>query len=188
MVERGLKQRVQALNLFIGDIYNERHILHDGIIPTELIETSKTIRTQMTGFRPPQGAWCHISAVSIWFATAIEDPVCLEDKPRCPSGVSYVLENRELMKHTFPQVFDGMAVRPVEDYPERLLETLLSCAPASAAHNPRAVLLTPRTTRPTLSTPTWLNRWEWSWFKAPIWLYTTAMSTCEPLKGCSEWM
>lgn len=142
MVERGLKQRVQALNLFIGDIYNERQIIRDGVVPAELIESSKTIRPQMVGFRPPQGAWCHISGVDL-----VRDRdgtiYVLEDNLRCPSGVSYVLENRELMKRTFPQVFDGMAVQPVEDYPERLLETLLSCAPPSASSTPRAVLLTP---------------------------------------------
>jgi uncharacterized circularly permuted ATP-grasp superfamily protein len=141
MVERGLRQRVQALNLFIGDVYNEQQIVKDGVVPAELIETSKTLRPQMKGFRPPEGSWCHISGVDL-----VRDKdgtiYVLEDNLRCPSGVSYVLENREMMKRTFPQVFDGMAVEPVEDYPERLLDTLLSCAPASASQ-PRAVLLTP---------------------------------------------
>ncbi|MDA0657866.1 MAG: circularly permuted type 2 ATP-grasp protein [Planctomycetota bacterium] len=140
-VERGLEQRVRALNLFIDDIYNEQHIIRDGVVPRELILTARTMRQQMVGFRPPQGAWCHISGVDL-----VRDGdgtiYVLEDNLRCPSGVSYVLENRELMKRTFPQAFEGMRVAPVEDYPERLLETLLACAPATDAP-PVAVLLTP---------------------------------------------
>ena len=140
-VERGLKQRVRALNLFIGDLYNDRKILKDRVVPEELILSSKTLRPQMLGFRPPQNVWCHISGVDL-----VRDQdgtiYVLEDNLRCPSGVSYVLENRELMKRTLPQVFEGMSVSPVEDYPERLLDTLLSCAPLTH-HEPTAVLLTP---------------------------------------------
>jgi uncharacterized circularly permuted ATP-grasp superfamily protein len=140
-VERGLKQRVRALNLFIGDIYRDRRIIKDGVVPEELIMSSKTLRPQLLGFRPPQDVWCHISGVDL-----VRDGdgtiYVLEDNLRCPSGVSYVLENRELMKRTLPQVFEGMSVSPVEDYPERLLETLLACAPPTR-HTPTAVLLTP---------------------------------------------
>jgi uncharacterized circularly permuted ATP-grasp superfamily protein len=139
-VERGLKQRVLALNLFVGDIYNERKILKDGVVPESLIDSSKTFRRQLLGFRPPQNVWCHISGVDL-----VRDGdgtiYVLEDNLRCPSGVSYVLENRELMKRTVPQVFEGTSVSPVEDYPERLLDALLSCVPTS--REPTAVLLTP---------------------------------------------
>jgi len=140
-VERGLKQRVQALNLFVDDLYNGQKILKDKAIPEDIIASAKTLRPQLLGFHPPRNVWCHISGVDL-----VRDRdgtiYVLEDNLRCPSGVSYVLENRELMKRTFPQVFEGMSVLPVEDYPERLLETLLSCAPAGVSH-PRAVLLTP---------------------------------------------
>jgi uncharacterized circularly permuted ATP-grasp superfamily protein len=140
-VQAGLTQRVHALNLFINDIYNDRKILKDKAVPEDLILSSKTLRPQMRGFRPPQDVWCHISGVDL-----VRDQdgtiYVLEDNLRCPSGVSYVIENRELMKRTFPQVFEGMAVEPIEDYPERLLDTLLSCAP-DCATQPRAVLLTP---------------------------------------------
>jgi uncharacterized circularly permuted ATP-grasp superfamily protein len=140
-VQRGLKQRVQALNLFIGDLYNQRRIVKDRVVPEELILSSKTLRPQLLGFRPPRDVWCHISGVDL-----VRDGdgtiYVLEDNLRCPSGVSYVLENRELMKRTMPQVFEGMSVSPVEDYPERLLETLLSCAPPTH-QRPTAVLLTP---------------------------------------------
>ncbi|MEZ6069661.1 MAG: circularly permuted type 2 ATP-grasp protein [Pirellulales bacterium] len=140
-IERGLHQRVRALNMFIDDIYNDRKIIKDGVVPGELLMSSKTLRKHCEGFRPPLGVWCHISGVDL-----VRDVdghfYVLEDNLRCPSGVSYVLENREIMKRTFPHVFQGMSVAPVEDYAERLLETLLDCAPAHAT-NPTAVVLTP---------------------------------------------
>jgi len=140
-VERGLKQRIRALNLFIDDVYNAGRILRDKVVPEELIRTAKTFRQQCVGFRPPQGAWCHITGVDL-----VRDRdgqiYVLEDNLRCPSGVSYVLENRELMKRTFSRVFQGLSVAPIEDYCEQLLETLLSCAPP-AVDRPTAVVLTP---------------------------------------------
>ena len=140
-VESGLQQRIRTLNLFIDDIYNDRKIVGDGVIPEELVESSKTLRTQCEGFRPPQGVWCHVTGVDL-----IRDRdgriYVLEDNLRCPSGVSYVLENRELMKRTFAHVFQGMSVAPIEDYTEQLLKTLLDCAPAGVS-DPTAVVLTP---------------------------------------------
>ncbi|MFT5523818.1 MAG: putative circularly permuted ATP-grasp superfamily protein, partial [Pirellulaceae bacterium] len=121
--------------------YNERRILKDGVVPVELINSSKTLRPQCMGYRPPHGAWCHITGVDL-----IRDQdgqmYVLEDNLRCPSGVSYVLENRELMKRTFPQVFQGMSIAPIEEYSEQLLQTLLDCAP-TGMDNPTAVVLTP---------------------------------------------
>ena len=141
MIEEGLKQRVRALNLFIDDIYQDRRILKDKIIPESLVITASSLRGPCVGIRPPKGIWCHITGVDL-----VRDRdgqfYVLEDNLRCPSGVSYVLENREVMKRTFANVFQGMSVRPVEDYPERLLETLLSCAPDGVS-NPTAVVLTP---------------------------------------------
>ena len=140
-VELGLKQRMRALNLFVADVYNDRKILKDRVVPEDLILSSKALRPQMLGFHPPEDVWCHISGVDL-----VRDQdgtiYVLEDNLRCPSGVSYVLENRELMKRTLPQVFEGMSVTPVEDYPERLLDTLISLRPATR-EEPTAVLLTP---------------------------------------------
>ena len=140
-IERGLKQRIEALNLFVEDIYNEQKIIKDGVVPESLLKTSQTYREQMRGFRAPQGAWCHISGVDLIRGGDGKFYV-LEDNLRCPSGVSYVLENREVLKRTLPNMFDGMEVQPINDYPERLLDTLLSCAPVNV-DDPTAVLLTP---------------------------------------------
>ena len=140
-IEQGLKQRIQALNLFVDDLYNDRKIIKDGVVPESLLQTSKTYRSQMQGFHAPEGAWCHISGVDLIRGEDGQFYV-LEDNLRCPSGVSYVLENREVLKRTLANIFDGMDVQPINDYPERLLDTLLSCAPKSAS-DPQAVLLTP---------------------------------------------
>lgn len=140
-IERGLQQRIAALNQFVDDIYNRRQIIHDGVVPAELIETATTLRPICQGFRPPGGVWCHVTGTDL-----VRDRdgqiYVLEDNLRCPSGVSYVLGNREVMKRTFPQVFSGLSVVPVEDYPERLLATLLHSAPAGV-QDPTVVVLTP---------------------------------------------
>lgn len=140
-IEAGLRQRVTALNHFIGDLYNEAHIVKDGIVDQQLIKSSGPYRKQMEGFRPPRNVWCHISGVDL-IRDAKGEFLVLEDNVRCPSGVSYVLENREIMKRTFPGVFEGMSVAPVSDYTDKLLDTLISCAP-DTAENPTTVLLTP---------------------------------------------
>jgi uncharacterized circularly permuted ATP-grasp superfamily protein len=140
-IERGLKQRVRALNLFIDDVYHDRKIVRDRIIPEELIQTATTLRLPCMGHSPPKGVWCHVNGVDL-----VRDGngqfYVLEDNLRCPSGVSYVLENREVMKRTFSNVFHGMSVAPVDDYPERLLQTLLDSAPDGVSQ-PTAVVLTP---------------------------------------------
>jgi uncharacterized circularly permuted ATP-grasp superfamily protein len=141
LVERGLIQRIHALNLFIDDVYNGQKILRDRVLPDDLLRTAATWRDECMGHHPPHGVWCHISGVDL-----VRDRdgriYVLEDNLRCPSGVSYVLENREVMKRTFSHVFEGLSVAPIEDYPEKLLETLLDCAPVGVA-DPTAVLLTP---------------------------------------------
>lgn len=140
-IERGLKQRIRALNLFLHDIYNERRILADKVVPTELILSAKTYRAACAGQKPPKDVWCHVTGTDL-----VRDRdgrfYVLEDNLRCPSGVSYVLENREVMKRTFPQVFQGMSISPVEDYAERLLATLQSTAPAGVT-DPTVAVLTP---------------------------------------------
>ncbi|MEN1681192.1 MAG: circularly permuted type 2 ATP-grasp protein [Planctomycetota bacterium] len=140
-IDAGLRQRVTALNLFIDDLYNDRRIVADGVFPEDMVESSKTYRPELKGFSPPHKAWCHISGVDL-VRDKNGEVYVLEDNLRCPSGVSYVLENREVMKRCFAKVFDGVSIAPVEEYPEQLLETLLSCAP-QRSRNPLAVVLTP---------------------------------------------
>ncbi len=140
-VEAGLKQRITALNRFIDDVYHERRIVSDGVIPAFVLESAAGLREQCMGFEPPRGIWCHVSGSDL-----IRDDkgqfYVLEDNMRCPSGVSYVLENRQVLKRTFPQVFGASLVRPVENYPARLLDMLRHLAPDHIPQ-PTVVLLTP---------------------------------------------
>jgi uncharacterized circularly permuted ATP-grasp superfamily protein len=141
VIEAGLQQRIHALNAFIDDIYHEQKILKDGIIPSEVILSAVSYRKQCQGLNPPWRVWCHITGTDL-----VRDRdgryYVLEDNLRVPSGVSYVLENREVLKRIFPGVFEGLSVRPVNEYPSRLLEMLESLAPDGAAE-PRVVVLTP---------------------------------------------
>jgi uncharacterized circularly permuted ATP-grasp superfamily protein len=141
-IERGLKQRIHALNEFIDDIYHEQKILKDGIIPEEVIRSAAFYRPACHGINPPQRVWCHITGSDL-VRHSDGQMYVLEDNLRVPSGVSYVLENRAIMKRTFPRVFEGLRVRPVDDYPSKLLETLEAIAPPSASDQPTVVLLTP---------------------------------------------
>ena len=141
LIERGLKQRIQALNLFIDDVYQEQHIIKDGVVPAFLIHSAKCLLRPCVGLQPPRGIWCHITGTDL-----VRDRdgqiYVLEDNLRCPSGVSYVLENRQVLKRTFPQVFEASRVRPVDDYPSRLLEMLQYLAPDGVT-SPTVVVLTP---------------------------------------------
>ncbi|CCH02628.1 protein of unknown function DUF404 [Fibrella aestuarina BUZ 2] len=138
-MEQGLIQRIKALNLFIHDLYNEQRILNDGVVPRELIESSKCFLEPCLGLRPPKDIWCHITGTDLIRGDDGEFMV-LEDNLRCPSGVSYMLENRELTKQTFPEVLAQTGVRPVSDYPTRLLQMLQHIADRP---NPTVVVLTP---------------------------------------------
>ncbi len=140
-LERGLKQRIYALNCFLTDIYGEQKIIKDQVIPQELIESAKGFLPPCMGLRPPQGIWCHVTGTDLvrdqhgqWFV--------LEDNLRCPSGISYVLENRRVMKSTFPLVFKQIPIQPVDEYPGHLLETLLNLTPTTLP-DPTVVVLTP---------------------------------------------
>jgi uncharacterized circularly permuted ATP-grasp superfamily protein len=141
-LEKGLLQRVQAINLFLYDVYHEQRILREGIIPADLVLQSKCYRPEMVGFDPPGKQYVHIVGTDL-----VRDHtgrfLVLEDNGRTPSGVSYVLENRVVMKKVFPQLFQTCRVRRVEDYPQRLRDALWSVAPAGASDPPVAVLLTP---------------------------------------------
>jgi uncharacterized circularly permuted ATP-grasp superfamily protein len=140
-IERGLKQRVYALNLFIDDIYHQQKILKDKIIPQDLILSAKSFRAPCIGLNPPHGVWCHITGTDL-----VRDRdgqiYVLEDNLRCPSGVSYVLENRQIMKRTFPQVFGASRVRPVDDYPSQLLDVLQYLA-GDSVPSPTVAVMTP---------------------------------------------
>ena len=140
-IEKGLKQRVYALNQFIADMYADQKILKDKVVPEDLILSGKAFRPQCAGLKPAKGIWCHVTGTDL-----VRDKdgqfYVLEDNLRCPSGVSYVLENRQLLKRTFPRIFEVSRIRPVEDYPNRLLETLEFLVPESV-ESPTAVVLTP---------------------------------------------
>jgi uncharacterized circularly permuted ATP-grasp superfamily protein len=127
-IEAGLKQRIQALNLFIGDLYHEQKIIKDGIIPGDLVRSASGFRPECMGLDPPGGVWCHITGTDL-VRGADGRFYVLEDNLRCPSGVSYVLQNRVVMKRSFPRAFDAARVMPVSDYPDRLLQLLQSLAP-----------------------------------------------------------
>lgn len=122
-LEKGLKQRIHALNLFVDDIYHEQKILNDGVMPREIILSAKSYRKQCIGWRPPRGIWCHITGTDLVRHSDGQIYV-LEDNLRCPSGVSYVMQNREVMKSLFPKAFAASKVRPVQDYPLKLRDML----------------------------------------------------------------
>jgi uncharacterized circularly permuted ATP-grasp superfamily protein len=142
VLEKGLRQRITALNRFLFDVYHEQRILKEKIIPAELVLGSKGFRKEMVGFTPPGQQYLHVVGTDL-----VRDPsgtfLVLEDNGRTPSGVSYVLENRAVMKRVFPQMFQYCKVRRVEDYPQRLREAFLSVAPPHAGPDPNLVLLTP---------------------------------------------
>jgi uncharacterized circularly permuted ATP-grasp superfamily protein len=138
----GIEQRVRALNAFMHDIYHRQEILRAGRIPAELIIQNSAFVPEMIGVDPPRGIYSHIIGVDI-VRTGESDFYVLEDNTRTPSGVSYMLENRETMMHTFPDLFERNAVAPVEDYPDNLLKTLASVAPANLDREPEIALLTP---------------------------------------------
>ena len=140
-IERGLRQRITALNHFIDDVYHDRRIVADGVVPADVVESSQGYRRECMGLDPPGGVWCHITGTDL-VRDGDGTVYVLEDNLRCPSGVSYVLENRAVMKQTFSKIFEGLPVRPVSDYPSRLLRTLEGVAPRGAGR-PSVAVLTP---------------------------------------------
>lgn len=140
-IEAGLKQRIGALNRFIADVYHEQEILHDGVVPRELVLGARSYREACRGLRPPLGVWCHVTGTDL-VRHSDGAIYVLEDNMRCPSGVSYVLQNRLMMKRSFPQLFAASQVRPVVDYASRLYSTLANLAPEGIS-DPTVVLLTP---------------------------------------------
>ena len=141
-VSRGLEQRVKAINAYIGDIYGKRDILRAGLIPEDLVFQNPVFRPEMNGQKVPHDIYVHIAGIDIVRVDA-ETFYVLEDNARTPSGVSYMLENREIMLRLFPELFSRHRVAPVENYPDELLATLKSVAPVTASSDPTVVLLTP---------------------------------------------
>lgn len=140
-IERGLKQRVMALNHFCADIYDRQLIVEDGKIPQEMIDSAVNFIPECRGIAPPAGIWCHVSGLDLvrdrdgsWFV--------LEDNLRVPSGVSYTLENRKIMEQLVPQLLDKLAIAPVDDYPQQFLKALQNSAP-SGVDEPNIAVLTP---------------------------------------------
>ncbi|RTL00580.1 MAG: circularly permuted type 2 ATP-grasp protein [Lysobacterales bacterium] len=140
-IEAGLKQRVQALNLFIDDLYHEQKVIRDGILPAEILAQSVNFRPQCVGITPPHRVWAHICGSDL-----VRDKdgtvYVLEDNLRVPSGVSYMLENRVITKRVLPELFKTSRILPVDDYPAQLFEMLSSMSPRPG-EDPRIVVLTP---------------------------------------------
>ncbi len=138
---QGLEQRVLAINAFLDDIYGEARILKEGVLPADLIYGNPQFRPEIAGMRPPHGIWAHICGIDL-VRTGPDDFFVLEDNARTPSGVSYMLENREAMLRLCPELFAQFRVAAVDSYPDRLLETMKSVAPHGVAA-PICVVLTP---------------------------------------------
>ena len=140
-VEAGLIQRVKALNLFIDDLYHEQKIIKDGVFPAEVLAESKNFRPQCVGVNPPLGIWAHVCGSDL-----VRDSdgtiYVLEDNLRVPSGVSYMLENRQVTKRVFPELFESYAPLPVDDYPTQLYETLVALSPRKVKR-PTVAVMTP---------------------------------------------
>ena len=143
VIERGVIQRVTAMNHFLGDIYGAQRCLKEGIIPRDLVLGNVNYRPEMVGFKVPRGTYIHICGTDIVRGADGKFRV-LEDNGRTPSGVSYVVENRHLMQRAFPDLVHDLQIRPVSNYGEKLTETLLSVAP-HGVDNPQIVLLSPGT-------------------------------------------
>ena len=141
-LERGLVQRVAALNAFLADVYGAREILRAGIVPEDLILRNPQFCLPAIGLKPAHGVYVHIAGIDI-VRTGPDQFYVLEDNARTPSGVSYMLENREVMLRLMPELIDRHRVAPVETYPETLLDTLRSVAPPRCRHDPTVAVLTP---------------------------------------------
>jgi uncharacterized circularly permuted ATP-grasp superfamily protein len=138
----GLEQRVKAINAYIHDVYSRREILKAGVVPEDLVFQNPVFRPEMNGQRVPHDIYVHVAGIDVVRVDA-DTFYVLEDNARTPSGVSYMLENREIMLRLFPELFARHRIAPVENYPDELLATLKSVAPATASADPTVVLLTP---------------------------------------------
>jgi uncharacterized circularly permuted ATP-grasp superfamily protein len=141
-LSKGIEQRVRAINAFLHDVYNRQEILRAGRVPIELIANNEAFLPQMMGMSPPGKVYTHIVGTDI-VRTGKDEFFVLEDNARTPSGVSYMLENRETMLQMFPELFNSIKVQPVSNYPKNLRRSLRACAPQSCAGKPTVAVLTP---------------------------------------------
>jgi uncharacterized circularly permuted ATP-grasp superfamily protein len=143
-LSRGIEQRVRALNAFLHDLYHRQEIVRSGRLPERLLCDNDAFLPQMVGFTPPGDVYTHVVGIDL-VRTGPDEFMVLEDNARTPSGVSYMLENRETMMAMFPELFSRVAVRPVSDYPRRLARSLADCAPQGSGADGRPVVavLTP---------------------------------------------
>jgi uncharacterized circularly permuted ATP-grasp superfamily protein len=141
-LSEGLVQRVEAINAFLTDVYGPRRIIADGVLPAELVLANPQFRPMLAGAKPPHGIFAHICGIDL-VRTGADEFWVLEDNARTPSGVSYMLENREAMLRLCPELFEQFDVRPIDSYPDALLETLQSVSPRSLGPDATCVLLTP---------------------------------------------
>ncbi|MEO8241100.1 MAG: circularly permuted type 2 ATP-grasp protein, partial [bacterium] len=141
-LERGIKQRARALNAFLVDVYGRGEIIRAGRIPGKLVYQNEAYEKAVVGFTPPKGVYSHIVGIDI-VRTGPSDFFVLEDNCRTPSGVSYMLESREMMMRMFPDLFRENRIAPVDNYPEKLRRTLASVAPKKCDRDPTVVILTP---------------------------------------------
>ena len=141
-LERGIKQRARALNAFLTDVYGRGEIVRAGRIPARLVYQNEAYEKAVCGFLPPRGVYSHIVGIDL-VRTGPDEFYVLEDNCRTPSGVSYMLENREIMMRMFPQLFQENRIAPVEGYPRALRRTLASVAPQKCEGEPKVVILTP---------------------------------------------
>jgi uncharacterized circularly permuted ATP-grasp superfamily protein len=141
-LERGIKQRARALNAFLVDVYGRAEIVRAGLIPAKLVYQNAAYEKAVVGFVPPKGVYSHIVGIDI-VRTGADEFFVLEDNCRTPSGVSYMLENREIMMRMFPELFRENRIEPVDHYPGLLRRTLASVAPAKCDRDPVVVILTP---------------------------------------------
>ena len=136
-LEKGIIQRVVAINAFLQDVYNGQEIIRAGIVPEELVYANPAFLPQMCGFIPPGGVYTHVVGVDI-IRTGIDEFFVLEDNARVPSGVSYMMENRSTMLHMLPELFTEHNVKPISNYPKELFNSLISCVktdiPVSYTH------------------------------------------------------
>ncbi|MEL1250887.1 circularly permuted type 2 ATP-grasp protein [Aurantiacibacter sp. DGU6] len=141
-LSKGIEQRVRALNAFMHDLYHRQEIIRSGRLPERLFRNNAAWLPQMVGFTPPGGVYTHITGIDL-VRTGPDEFMVLEDNARTPSGVSYMLENRETMMAMFPELFSTVKVRDVSDYPRRLAKSLAACAPQGAGPKPSIAVLTP---------------------------------------------
>ncbi len=141
-LSRGIEQRVRALNAFLSDLYHRQEIIRAGRLPIEFLRDNDAFLPEMIGFTPPGGVYTHIVGIDL-VRTGPDEFMVLEDNARTPSGVSYMLENRETMLAMFPELFEHVPVAEVSNYPTRLARSLAACAPECASDRPTVAVLTP---------------------------------------------